>query len=322
MLNYLNALYIGIGMILTVLIGFILGILGIFKPNSARRLDKFITEIIHIPLLIYAVGSKKIGNLLFSPFGCACLSSFIIFSFCLMLLFFPISHSEEYISFIHSASTHLNLIVIGIPLFDALWPTDDTAILPLIGLANEVITLPLYSLFFEFTRKTKEPKFTSKYWKDFFISICTSKLFLGNAIGAIWSATGLKFPIAIEYALKFLADGVLSLSLLSIGVFMFFRPFKPANWKAFIPALVVKEVIYPMLIFIFCRLFNVKKDHSIQASFHVTIGCGNAVFLLAKKTRRLPKTSSSYVIWSTILSLPLSILWTFITSTFLEYLEI
>lgn len=328
MANYGNVIQIGIGLIINILIGFFTVKFNIFPTKSISILNKFLLRICFLPLMARSVWQRDLSHISIMPFivgACANISLHILMS---VIFFIPFKDSFKiYLSTI-LPTIYVNYLIIGFPLFNAIWPENENVMISVQALSNDPICVTLFLLLTNIYKRRisnkrhkmlndgLEEKFSFAILGRIFLRVFLNPIILGLVLGFGYAAAKFRKCPFLDRLMELLQGCVLSLCLFCVGGFLSQNSLIAANFIRFIVSILLRHIVFPLLIALFCKAFNVNGRLSKQCIIMGCLPSASASFPLEAEAELKPGLSSTLIFWTTIFCVPFQILWLFVLNHF------
>ena len=319
MVDYSNVINVGIGMIIIISIGYILCKKGIFVQKDTASVNSFVFKVCFLPLLAKGFATKKMNELDFRPFfvsTCMVLSLFIILS---ILFLFPLKDKFGYYLSTILPITYINYIISGLPIFNALWSSNENVVISLMTLSNDLIAGPIYLTlvgFYNVSLHNKKRKEEGLEDEEYSFAVCgrvmfnvfKSPILLGNIIGIIYSLTGLPFPIYLLKLTQYMGDKALPLALFGVGVFLAQHSLMSCEWSQFFICLFSRFFLSALVSIGFCLLFGLPSRLSRQCIIIGAQPTAVASYILSSNAGIGQNVASTMILWSTVITVPVIVI--------------
>lgn len=320
MVDYAVIVQIGLSILIVILFGYIAFRFRFLEMSTISTLNFFLFKVCYLCLVAQNLSKKKIGELNFMPFVIGALTT--IATFIIFLIFFLIPFKDRFKNYLGAVlpCVFVNYIVVGFPIFYTMWDPEESIMLPMITLSNDLITTPIYlvlsNIYLSYHPKdigpggSLEKKKTG--WdicKIVLIQMVKSPIILGNVLGVIWSCTGWKLPRFLNSLMDFLGSEVLGICLICVGGFIAQNSIVACNWIKFIICIFARHVLMPFLTLLFCLAFKLSNRLSRQCVLMSTLPTGTTSFIMSSITGIGPGVSSTMIFWTTLLCIPFIICW-------------
>ncbi|KAK8866943.1 intracellular auxin transport [Tritrichomonas musculus] len=321
MVDYAVIVQIGFSILVIILFGFIAFKFGFLPMSSVSTLNFFLFKVCYLCLVAQNLSKKKIKELNFMPFVVGALTT--IATFILFLLFFLIPYKDRFKNYLGAVlpCVFVNYIVVGFPIFYTMWDREESIMLPMITLSNDLITTPIYLVLSNIYLSKHQPReigpggtLVKKKtgWdicKIVVIQMVKSPIILGNVLGVIWSCTGWKLPTFLNSLMDFLGSEVLGICLICVGGFIAQNSIVACNWIKFLVCVFARHVIMPFFTLLFCMAFKMSNRLSRQCVLMSTLPTGTTSFIMSSISGIGPGVSSTMIFWTTLLCIPFLICW-------------
>lgn len=328
MANYGNVIQIGGGLIINILIGFVTVKLGIFPTKSIPVLNKFLLKICFLPLMAKSIWQRDLSSLSIMPFAVGACANISLHLLMAVIFFIPFKDSFKiYLSTI-LPTIYVNYLIIGFPLFNAIWPENENVMISVQALSNDPISVTLFLLLAniykirEANKKHKmledglEEKFSLKILLNIILRVILNPIILGIVLGFIYAATKFDKCPFLDKLLTYLQGSVLSLCLFCVGGFLSQNSLIAANFIRFVVSVLLRHIVFPLLIALFCYAFKVNGKLSRQCIIMGCLPSASASFPLEAEADLKPGLASTLIFWTTIFCVPFQILWLFVMNHF------
>ncbi|EAY17521.1 Auxin Efflux Carrier family protein [Trichomonas vaginalis G3] len=320
MVNYANVVSIGLAMISIMLIGYMCGKFKIMTKEGAAVLNRYVYRVCFLPVLARMLASKKFKEINFYPLAVATLVAVCVILMLTIIFVLPVKDKlNTYITCLMPVC-YINYVISGIPIFQTIWDPNESSVVSIMTLANDLLTNPTYitlsaiwSIGFENQERLQNGEIPKKFgWpevKNVLIRIVTSPILLGNAAGLIYSATGLPMPTFVAEFLKLGGDVVLPMSLFCFGVFLSHHTLVACGWIKFISCLAIRHLISPAWAVLWCYVLKLPGKLSRQCVIMTAQPTAAVAYLLAESTGLGQGIASTMVFWTTIICIPAILFW-------------
>ena len=271
-------------------------------------------------MLMRALATKNITEMSFWPFLVGTLMNLTVQVIDLFFFALPIPDPFANYLGVTLSCCFVNYLVIGMPIFQTVWPNDDISTLPIFSLSNDLVTVPTYQIYsgiYVITQRNKvhvannEPKehFSLAMLGQIMLRVIKSPIIIGNCLGFIWAGTGLKLPIFLDKLLEMGNNCVTAISLMMCGAFIAQNSLMGCPWWEFVIAIIVRHFAMPAIVIMYCYALNI--SHSIARKCIVLSSLSTAAtaFLMSAETKIEPGIASTMVLWTTVLMIPAVIMW-------------
>lgn len=333
MVDYANVISVGGSLLIIIAFGFILFKFKFLPFEAIKTLNTHLLKCCFLPMIARNLGRKNIHELDFNPFVIGILTTITTHVFMCICFLFPFKNKfKNYLSSTLPC-VFVNYLVIGYPIFDSIWGTEEDIMVQMMALSNDLCVVPIYlvltSIYFaknspddkesqpdgkeeslvEDIKPKSKCRSILEVAKKIVLGLVTSPIILGNVIGFIWSATGWKFPTFLSSLLKYMGEEVLSISLICVGGFLAQNSIIACNWIKFILCILVRHLIMPAITMFYCWVMNTNNRLARQCIIMTILPTGTTAFMLSSQNNLGPGISSTMVFWSTVLNIPFTLLW-------------
>lgn len=209
------------------------------------------------------------------------------------------------------ASCYLNVIIIGIPIFQAIYGNSYNHIPSIASLNHSLFLVPVWTIIVKVYQASRG-EFTYKdvllaFWKSL-----KTPFVIGLVSGLIYSATGLAYPNYLKGIGTFIGDCVVVLSLVCVGSFLHMNSFISCHWAQLVGCLILRFIISPLLVIGFCFLLKIDQITSQQCTIIACLPTANASFLVTSEANIGQNVATAMLFWTMVLVLPMLIFWVWI----------
>ena len=320
MVNYGDVIQIGVCILLLIFSGFLLVKTGLIKKEQTPCINKYVFQVCYIPMLMKALARRAITQMSFWPFLIGTLMNLTMQV--IDLFFFALPVEDPFANYlgVTLSCCFVNYLVIGMPIFEQVWPNDDISTLPIFSLSNDLVTTPTYQIYsgiYMIVKRNKihvannEPKerFTLKLLGQILLRVIKSPIIIGNILGFIWSATGLQLPIFLDKLLQFGNNVVTAVSLMMCGAFIAQNSLMACPWWEFTIAIIIRHFVMPAVVILYCWALNIDPSISRKCVILSSLCTASTAFLMSAETKIEPGIASTMVLWTVILMIPAVIMW-------------
>jgi predicted permease len=319
MVNYGNVTQVGGGIVILIAIGFALTKLHVFSPQAFSPVNRFLYKLCFIPLILKSLVHQSITDMNFIlalVFVLAAIASQLVLA--LMMLYPAKDRFGCYLETMLPA-TYVNFVIIGIPIFESLWPDGDPTVPTMVLLSNDMFTSPCYLVLtgiYTAQRLNRqhlelhEPteRFGVKLLGKIGLGLITNPIIIAYIIGFLWSGLRIPVPLGIDEAIKYLSETTLPMSCLCIGGFLAEHSLISCHWAQFVLCAITRHIVYPVFVGIFAYGLKLDPTASRQSVILATLPSAVASYLLSSNAGVGTGVSSTMIFWTNILFLPAIIL--------------
>lgn len=318
--KYEDIVSTGVGMLLEIGAGFTCSKLGLFKIQHFQVINSFCLKVCFIPLLARALAPKDVRQMNFMPLALATLMVFGMHILLLWILALPIADPFGTYLGIILPGVCVTYIVIGLPIFAALWDESKNAVVSIITLANDLIMTPLYLVLSKIYNIRKEnkirrekgeelQKFSLKTLGSIGLVVISSSIVIGNLTGIFWSLSRLPLCLFLVQLMKYMGDVVLPLCLFCVGGFLAQHSIIACHWLEFIGCMIVRHILSPLLVALFAAAFKCSGELTRQCIVLTCLPSAIMSYLMAENSGVGAGIASTLIFWSTIAHVPMIIAW-------------
>ena len=310
----------GVAMLLEIAAGFACSKLKLFKIKHFQVINKYCLKVCFIPLLARAMAPKNVREMNFMPLALATLMVFGMHILLLFILVLPLKDPYGTYLGVLLPGVCITYIVIGLPIFAALWDESKNAVVSIITLANDLILTPVYLVLAKIYAIRKENKvrkdngeplmrFSIKMLGQIGLVVISSSIVIGNLTGILWSLTRWPLPLFLVQLMKFMGDVVLPLSLFCVGGFLAQHSIIACHWLEFGGCMIVRHILSPLLVALFATAFKTSGELSRQCIVLTCLPSAIMTYLMAENAGVGAGIASTMIFWSTIAHVPMIIAW-------------
>jgi predicted permease len=311
----------GVSMLIPILVGFVCCRYKFLPIEAVPPLNRLLLDLCFFPLIARASASRDLSEVSFLPFAIGTCASLSFYALLALLFLFPFK--DRFYMYLSSAlpSAYINYLIIGLPIFNSIWPETENVMVAVLALSNDLVTLPSYlvlSSIYIIRRSNREhelagdglqEKFSVKILWRIVLRLITNPIVVGNATGFIWAST--KWPVFpfLANLLKYMGDAVLGLSLFCVGGFLSQHSLVACGWLHFIGCMLLRHVAVPMLMALFSYVFHASGKLARQCILMACCPSATASYLLSDQAQTGPGVSSTMIFWTTVFVVPCQIAW-------------
>jgi predicted permease len=317
---YDNVIHVGAAIILMIAVGFVLSKLKIVDPKCFDPVNRFLFKCCYIALILKIIVHQRLETMDFTPLLILVFSTLSANLLLSLTAIYPVEDRFETFLETMLPSTYVNYIIIGLPIFNAIWGEENNVTATIITLSNDLVTVPLY--FFlcgvqkfivknrEHREKGEEPdKFSVRIFWDIAVNIVLSPIIIGYIIGFIWAGFHIPVPLFMEQVIFVLYDACLPISCLCVGGFLAQHSLISCHWVQFAIGLLFRHIICPILAGVFAAIMGVSPITARQCLIMSALPSAVASYLLSSNQGIGAGVASTMVFWTNIAFLPTIVLW-------------
>ena len=320
MVDYGDIIQVGVCILLLIFSGFFLVKVGLIRKDQTPYINKYVFQVCYIPMLMRALATKAIGEMSFWPFLIGTLMNLTMQV--IDLFFFALPVPDPFANYlgVTLSCCFVNYLVIGMPIFQTVWPNDDISTLPIFSLSNDLVTTPTYQIYsgiYNIIQRNKihvaknEPKerFTLKMLGAILLRVLKSPIIIGNILGFIWSAIGWELPLFLDKLLQFGNNVVTAVSLMMCGAFIAQNSILACPWWEFVIAMIIRHFVMPAIVILYCWALNIDSSVARKCVILSCLCTASTAFLMSAETKIEPGIASTMVLWTVIAMIPAVIIW-------------
>lgn len=328
MVNYGDVISVGGSLLLIIVLGYLTCKFKIIPFSSVAPINKFLLNTCYLPLIAKQVSVRKIYEISFMPLALGSCTTFTMQLLLAIIFFLPFK--DRFYIYISTflPCFYINLLIVGIPIFNAIWDEKENVMISVLALSNDLITCSSYliiSKFYVIYRANKQHNeandgIIEKFdWRIIFgvlKRLITNPIVIGNVLGFIYAATGWKMCPYLMDLMTPLSDVVLALSLFTVGGFLSQHSLIACSWLQFIFGIILRHLIYPLVMGFYCWVFGISGKLSRQCILMSCLPSATASYLLSDQINAGQGMATTMIFWTTILCVPFQILWYYCLNKF------
>ena len=333
MTDYTNILYVGIALLLEIFIGFICIKFKFVPKEYIPPINNFDFKVVFLPLMARSFAIRDLYTMNFMPLAACALMS-LSTQIILAILCFIIPFQDKFAQYIALLLpiVYVNYVIIGIPLFDAIWGSEHNEITSVIIMSNDMLIVPIYQIVTAIykLRKTNierrangqpEEKFTIKALLLIFLNIFKSPIMQGIIVGIIWSLTTIKLPVYLDRLMLTIANTITACALFCVGGFLAQHSLIACKWYEFILGLFFRFIVMPLLGCLFSDALGLSNSEIRQVTVLACVSSAFATYSISVNSGIGTGIASTMIFWTTILCIPFVILWLWVFDSLDLFLE-
>jgi predicted permease len=318
----LDVVQVGVAMLLLISVGYVLSRFQLLSPDEFKSLGAFNTNIAFPFLLFRALASKDLRDLtplpLFNSLLMSASAQFLIAVSCAVLPLKDRIHA--YLSTVIS-SVYINYVIIGLPIFHALWGTEYDHLPAVCTITHYVLLVPVFLIFAQLWKirqaKAESPgedagALTLRDVGMAFYTALKTPLVGGIFVGALRAVIGIPYPIFPKYQSRYTGDIVLVFAMCGIGRFFHLHSILKCNWVQLVSCLVIRFILCPGLSALYAWVLRFDARLARQCTIMSCLPAANAGFVLGNSLGIGADIASAMVFWTIILIVPALIFWFFV----------
>lgn len=320
MVDYINVLQIGIGMIILIVCGYVLAKLDLVEYSDVVPINRFSFRFGFIPLAARSLTTKRLLDLDFTPFFVAALMSLSCSALLTVSFLAPVKNKFELFLTSSLPANYINYIITGLPVFNSIWDESENVLVSMMILANDLVTSPFFlacaGVYFVMRENEERrargegpQKFDSKILLSIIKRIVVSPILEGNVFGLIYAATSMPTPCIIKRIMKLLGDIIVPLCFFSVGVFLAGKSLISRPWYQFLLCLITRIFIGPAFAGLFAYALGMSNRGIRQCIIIGSQPTAVSCFIMCQDANIGSETASTMVFWTSIMCVPVVILW-------------
>lgn len=333
MTNYTNILNTGIALLLEIALGFVCIKFKFIPKKYLAAINKYDFKLTFIPLMARSFAIRDLYSMNFKPLG-ACVLMSISSQILLAILCFSLPFQDKFRTFlgILLPVIYINYVIIGIPLFDSIWGSENNAITSVIIMSNDLIIVPVYnvlSTIYNMRLRNKtlresnlpEEKFTFTTILKVIKNVFMSPIIQGIIVGIIWSLTTISLPLYLDKLMIVISQTISACALFCVGGFLAQHSLIACKWSEFVIGVLFRFIIMPLLGLVFSYAIGLTATESRQVCVMASVTSAVACYPISVSTRIGEGVASTMIFWSTVLFIPFVIFWLWILDQLNLFIE-
>ena len=336
-----DVIQIGVSCLLIVFVGYFLSWSKLLRASDFQRADRFAGKVCFPVLQFRCLAYRKLSEYSFDPLFNAMLMNAT--SQIILLIFFLLPFGdplEEYLSTTIS-SVFVNYVPIGAIVIEQVWGPGLEHVIGICPLSNFLVLVPFFLIeaqLWEIKKRKKEllaaavdneesagdHKELGITYKDVlfaFLAAIRAPIVVGTLIGFAWSIFGIPYPPFLEKIGNYMGDIVLVFGLLGVGHVLQTNGLIACHWIKLIFYLAVRFFICPCLSWLYVLAFGLKGKIARMSIIFSALPSSNGAYVIAQTAGVGVKATSSMILFTLILIVPVLILWFFIFDSFGLYVD-
>ncbi|OHT10379.1 Auxin Efflux Carrier family protein [Tritrichomonas foetus] len=333
-----DVIQVGISCLLIVAVGYILSYFKILKPIDFGRADRFAGKVCFPLLQFRCLAYRKLSEYSFDPLFNAMLMN--ASSQILLCIFFllPFKDPLEFYLSTTISSVFVNYVPIGAIVIEQVWGPGLEHIIGICPLSNFLVLVPFFlieSQLWEIKKKKLEmaasdqldgvdPESLKITWRDVlaaFLAAIRAPIVVGTLIGFLWSLIGIPYPPFFEKFGNYLGDIVLVFGLLGVGHVLQKNGLIACHWLQLVFLLCVRFILCPCISWIYVLAFKLKGRIARLSIIFSALPSSNGAYVIAQTACVGVKATSSMILFTLILIVPILILWFYIFDSLGLYMD-
>ena len=326
MADYSNVIQVGASMLATILIAFMLVRFQLIPFSAIGHLNRFLLKCCYLPLLARAISVRNLSDIYFTPAVVGALANLAVHLLFALVFLFPLR--DRFFYYVSSVlpTVYINYLIVGIPVFNAIWPESENVVIAVMTLSNDVVCVPSFLIFskiYEQYRRNRDPTrsdagegFTAKLCGQIVLRVVLNPIMLGNVVGYIYAATGWKMCPFLWDLMKYTADSVLALSLFCVGGFLSQHSLIACHWLHFLICVFSRHIVFPGIVALLSMAFKLTGRLTRQCVLMACNPSATACYILAADAKLGQGVASTMIFWTTLVCVPLQVLWLFVFDSF------
>ena len=321
MADYSGVIQVGASMLATIMIAFVLCRFKLIPVASIGCMNRFLLKCCYLPLLASDIAVRDLYEIYFTP---AIVSAVTIISCQILLaIAFLLPLHGRFLYYVSSLlpAVFINYLIVGIPVFNAIWPESENVMIAVMTLGNDLLIVPSFLVFSNIYQRRKRnkqheldgdgivEKFSPKLLGQIAMRVLLNPIVFGSILGYVYAGTGWKMCPFLGNLMNCLANAVLALSLFCVGGFLSQHSFIACHWAHFLVCILIRHVGFPGIVALLSMAFKLSGRLTRQC---VLMACNPAAtggYILAADAKIGQGISSTMIFWSTLLCVPMQLAW-------------
>ena len=321
MADYSGVIQVGASMLATILIAFVLCRFKLIPFSAIGCMNKFLLKCCYLPLLARAISVRNLSEIYFTPALVGGIANVMVH--CLFAIAFLLPLRDRFYYFLSSVlpSVYINYLIVGIPVFNAVWPESENVVVAVLTLSNDVLCVPSFLIFSNlYLRRRRNIQhrrdgdgivetFSPKLLGQIALRVLLNPIMFGNILGYIYAATGWEMCPFLWDLMNYLADAVLALSLFCVGGFLSQHSLIACHWLHFLLCVLARHVAFPGFVALVAMAFKLSGRLTRQCVLMAANPSATACYMLAADANVGQGVSSTMIFWTTLFCVPIQVLW-------------
>lgn len=315
-----NVLQVGCGIVVMIAIGFGITKMKVVTPAQLAPINRFLFKCCFIPLIANNIIRRELSTINFMPLAVLGLTTLTVMLLLLGLVAWPSGDRFEFWLATMLPATYVNYIIIGVPIFESIWGSEDQTVLAVITLTNDLVTSPLYLIltgFYNLAKRNRahaekgEPK-EKCGWRvgvDIFLGVLLNPIIIAYIIGFIWAGARIPVPLFVDEIIKYWSGATLAMSCLCVGSFLAEHSLLSCHWLQFVVGVVARHILCPIFAGLYAKAFGVNGIVGRQCIILATLPSAVGSYLLSSNAGVGTEVSSTLIFWTNIIFVPAIVIW-------------
>ncbi|OHS97471.1 Auxin Efflux Carrier family protein [Tritrichomonas foetus] len=324
MVDYVNFAQAGVSLLLTMIIGYVTCKAKLLKTKAINPINLFLLKCCYFPMIMRNIAVRDLRNLSIMPFVIGVLTNLTIYILSTVIFLFPLRDKfYMYLSTVFS-SVYVNYLILGFPIFNAIWDEKENVMVSIIALSNDIINIPIFLTLANIYTIRKEneehlvsddgekAKFSFKIFVEIAKRVITNTLILGIIVGFIWAATGFKLCNYVDSLTKTLGGSVLALCLFTVGGFLSQHSLIACGYIQFGVCIAIRHFLMPLIVSLYSTAFKLQPRLARQCVIMSCLPTATAAYPVSASAGIGSEVASTMIFWTSILGVPFQLLWLYV----------
>ena len=318
MVDYSNVIHVGVSMLLLIILGYVCTKFRWVPKEESDILNRCTFKIAFFSLTLRSLAGKDAATMNYFPLAIGSLMAVTVYILMALILVYP-NFKDKYATYLSTVfpANYVNYVISGMPIFTALWDVSESTMIPMITLANDLVTSPIFLAMCALykihkhkeTHPDEPPPTCAQVAREVVLRMLKNPILLGNLVGLVYAGTALPVSTMLSQVFNMLGDMCLAYSLFCVGAFLSQHSFMSCHWLKFVTALVVRLFIGPIIAGIYSWALGLSPRLARQCIIIAAQPTAVACFTLTDSAGVGSGAASTMIFWSTALTVPALIVW-------------
>lgn len=318
MVDYSNVIHVGVSMLLLIILGYVCTKFRWVPKEESDILNRLTFKIAFFSLTLRSLAGKDAATMNYFPLAIGSLMAVTVYILMALILVYP-KFKDKYATYLSTVfpANYVNYVISGMPIFTALWDVSESTMIPMITLANDLVTSPIFLAMCALykihkhkeTHPDEPPPTCAQVAREVVLRMLKNPILLGNLVGLVYAGTALPVSTMLSQVFNMLGDMCLAYSLFCVGAFLSQHSFMSCHWLKFVTALVVRLFIGPIIAGIYSWALGLSPRLARQCIIIAAQPTAVACFTLTDSAGVGSGAASTMIFWSTALTVPALIVW-------------
>ena len=336
-IDYVQTIQQGVTIVLGIAIGYVTCKWNLLPKSANGSINRFVLRTCFLPLIARSIWTRDVYHMSFYPFAIGVVTS-ITFAVILSIVTFALKRclSCDWMWLdlsIFLPVCYLNYLVIGLPIFNSLWGEDENIALVVMNLHCSLCTIPIYVLLVNIYKirianaKHKEDgdgkveRLSPRLFLSIGLPIITNPFVIGAFLSFAWALTRWPPCPFLANIMKYLGDSVLAFCLFTVGGFLSQHSLLACGVLHFIVTMLLRVIAFPMVAGLYGYAFQVGPRLAKQCMIAACIPTATSGFIISNENDTGPGVTSTMILWSTVLTVPVILAWLYILEALHIFVE-